>query len=128
MLNFVDAVTHKLLGNHAGRHVPADAQPELVGFVDDHGNEFGFDRAVDLDLHVPELGVIIDTLARLLWRGRQHLHRSFVGAGTVDESRQHNARADLFALFDMLLEFPEVLNRVGQIARCRDARGDIENR
>jgi len=38
------------------------------------------------------------------------------------------ARADLFALFDMLLEFSEVLNRVGQIARCRDARGDIENR
>jgi len=65
VLNFVGAVTHELLGNHAGRHVPADAQPEL--------------------------GLIIDALARLHRRGRQHLHRSFVRAGTVDEFREHSA-------------------------------------
>ena len=44
------------------------------------------------------------------------------------KSREHHARADLLARFDVLAQLGEVVNGVGEIANGGDAGGDVEER
>src|SRR5208283_3572503 len=97
-------------------------------FFDNDGHKFRFHRAVNLDLHVAELGVLIDPLAGLFRRSGENFHRAFVRTGSIDEASYDNAWAYLLALLDVLLEFGQIVNRVCEIAPCGDARGDVEYR
>ena len=128
VLDFVGAVAHELFGCHARGHVAADAQSALVRLVDDDGHKFRLHRAVNLDLHVAEVGVVIDALPRF-FRGRgEHFDGPLEGAGAVDQSGEYDARADLLALLDVLaklanssMEFPKSRPVVMPAAMSRKA-------
>ena len=87
VLNFVGAVAHELGGGHAGWDVSADAQAALVRFIDDDWHKLRLYRAVDLDLHIAEVGVVIDAGAGFFGRGGQDFDGAFVRAGAIDEVR-----------------------------------------
>ena len=84
----------------------ADPQAALVCLLDNDWHKFGLHRAVDLDLHIAEIGVVVDPLARLFGSRCQHLDRALIWAGTVDESGKHHARPNLLALSMCFAELP----------------------
>jgi len=68
--------------------VTADTQSTLVRLLNDDGHEFRFHGAVDLDLHIAEVSVIIDALPGFLGSRCENLDRAFEWPGAVDESGQ----------------------------------------
>ena len=128
VLDLVGSVAHELVGRHSRWDVAADAQAALVGFVDDDGNEFRLDRAVDLDLHIAEIGVVVNPLASLFRRGGKDFDRALIGAGTVDESGEYQARANLLAAVDVLAQGGQIVDRVAKIANRGYSGSDVEER
>ena len=104
----------------------ADAHAILVGFVDDGGNELGLDGAVDFDLHVAEVLVVVDGGAGFGFGGDENFGWSVEGAGAVDDSGEDDAGADFFSVGDALAAGEERVGVVGQIADGGDSGGEVE--
>src|SRR5690349_17998924 len=101
------------------------AQTAPMRFLGDDGDQLGLYRTINLDLRVAEFGVAIDALLRFIRRRSQNLDRSFVGSGTVDEARGHNARANLPSSIDFVAQLRKAVDRVAQIAHRCNAGRDI---
>jgi hypothetical protein len=82
--------------------VSTDAESVFVGFVDDDGNELGFDGAVDFDLHVAQAFVVVDGGAGFGFGRDQDFGWALIGAGAVDDSGEDDAGTDFFAVDDAL--------------------------
>ena len=69
VLDLVVALAHRLLRPSCPLGMwPLTRMPVLVCVLGDDGHQLRIERAVDLDLHVAELGVVVDRSARLLPR------------------------------------------------------------
>jgi len=110
MLDLVRTIPHKLFGNHSRRHVPADPQPAFVGFFRDHGNKLRLDRAVDFDLHIPKVGIMVHPIPSLVRSSRQNLHGPLKRTGAIDKSGEDESRPELFALLNMLPQLAQFVD------------------
>src|SRR4030095_374066 len=99
------------------RDVTADAQTALVRFFNDYRHQLGLHGAVDLDLHVAEVGVVIDALPGFFGSGCENFYWTFKRSGTVNESRRHDTRADLRPSIDLLPEFCQLFDGIREIAK-----------
>src|SRR5215469_13746927 len=104
----------------------ADAEATLVRFCNDYRHQLGLHRAVNLNLHITEVGIAIYPLARFFRRRRKNLNRPFVWTRSVDKSRQHDARPYLLASLDVLFELAQLLDGIGKIASSCDSSSDVE--
>ena len=91
-----------------------------------HGNEFGLQRAVDLDLHVAEIGVLVD--ARL---GRrvcvdEDSGRCLERTRPVDETCLPESRPDGIARVPLRLHARETLDVVADVTARGHAARDVE--
>src|SRR5216684_3435463 len=105
---------------------PLTRRPRLVCLRDNHGHQLRLDRAVDLDLHVAEAGVVVNALASLLGRGGQYLDRPLKWSGAINESRGDDAWANLRSLRNVGPQRREQVDGIPQITRRGHTGGDVE--
>ncbi|TMP92228.1 MAG: hypothetical protein E6L07_12545 [Verrucomicrobia bacterium] len=77
-----------------------DAQAARMCAIGDNRNQLGFDRGIDLDLHVAVVGIPIDVLNGLLGRIDAHLGRPCELASAVDDASFQHARPELAAIIE----------------------------
>ncbi len=82
------------------------------------------ERAVELELHHSQGGVLVDPLAPRLLVRRQHLGGSLVRPRPVHEAGHDDAGADLGPVLDALLARQELVDVVGQVADRGHAGGE----
>ena len=126
MLDLVVAEFHGLASRQPRRDVSRDAQAVPVRMLGEGRHQLGLQRAVQLDLHHSQRGVLVDPFAPGLFIVHQHLGRSLVWAGPIHEARHDDARADLGAFVDALLAGEQLVDIIGQVSHGRHARGEVE--
>src|SRR3954464_6345085 len=105
----------------------AHAKSAGVRGVDDDWNQFRFERAIEFDLNVAEVGVALDGGFGLGGVVGVEASRSLERAVAVDESCLPYARANGRSLLPLILQMLEFFDVVAHVANCGHAAGDVEH-
>ena len=126
VLNLVVSEDYRLAGGQTCRDVPGYPQALLVRRLGEGSDQLRLERAVELDLHHSQGGVLVDPLAPRLFVRHQHLGGSLVRPRPVHEAGHDDAGADLGPFLDALLARQELVDVVGQVADRGHARGEVQ--
>jgi hypothetical protein len=94
--------------------------------LDDGGHQLGIERAVELDLDVAELGVVVHGRERLLLGVHQDLGGAGVGAGAVHEAGHEHPRPHGLTGVPLALEIEELVGIVGEVAHGGHAGREVQ--
>src|SRR5689334_12356409 len=94
--------------------------------IDNDRYKLRFYRAVDFDLHITEIGVMVDALTRFFRSRRQYLDWPFIRSRTINESRHHDTRSNLLTRLNVFPKLGQLVDRITQVANGCDTRSDVE--
>ena len=96
--------------------MPAHAHAVGVRHLDNLGQKLRFERTIDFDLNVAELGVVIDCGFGFFFGIGKNFGGTLIRTAAVNESGHHHARADFGTSVETAAHLHEEISIVGQVA------------
>ncbi len=97
-----------------------------MGCLHDDWNEFGLQGAINLDLNVAKIGILVDGCLGLLRRIRVQTRRRLEGSTPINETRFPDARTYRSSVIPLELEMVQLLGVVSHIANAGYSARNIQ--